>query len=51
MSMLTFYLNRAGSGLSASRRTVLEEAKGKLRKLFGRPDAPRRSATRKTSAK
>jgi hypothetical protein len=39
MSMLTFYVNRAGKNLPASRRRVLEEAKDELRHLFGR-DAP-----------
>jgi hypothetical protein len=34
MSMLTFYINRAGKDLSASRRRTLEAAKGELRKLF-----------------
>lgn len=37
MSMLTFYVNRAGKGLSASRRRALESAKGELRKLFHKP--------------
>jgi hypothetical protein len=36
ISMLTFYLNRAGKNLSASRRHVLERAKAELRRLFGR---------------
>jgi Protein of unknown function (DUF3175) len=36
MSMLTFYINRGGEGLSASRRRTLESAKGELRRLFGR---------------
>lgn len=36
MSMLVFYLNRAGTNLPASRRRVLEQAKGELRRLFGR---------------
>lgn len=36
MSMLTFYLNRAGKSLSDDQRQVLEEAKGELRKAFGR---------------
>lgn len=36
MSMLTFYINRAGTNLSASRRRVLEGAKAELRRLFGR---------------
>ncbi len=34
MSMLTFYLNRAGKNMSASRKRTLEAAKGELRKLF-----------------
>ena len=37
MSMLTFYINRAGKNLPASRRRVLENAKGELRKAFGKP--------------
>lgn len=36
MSMLTFYINRAGDGLSKERRAVLEAAKDELRKAFGR---------------
>jgi len=36
MSMLTFYINRAGEGLPEERRHVLEAAKGELRKAFGR---------------
>lgn len=36
MSMLNFYLNRAGKGLSASRRRTLERAKDELRRLYGR---------------
>ncbi|WP_420142635.1 DUF3175 domain-containing protein [Sphingomonas sp.] len=36
MSMLTFYINRAGKGLSAARRRKLELAKDELRKLFHR---------------
>jgi len=36
MSMLTFYINRAGDNLSASQRDVLERAKGELRKEFGK---------------
>jgi uncharacterized protein DUF3175 len=34
MSMLTFYLNRAGKNMSASRKRTLEAAKGELRRLF-----------------
>lgn len=36
MSMLNFHLNRAGKGMSASQRDVLERAKDELRKLYGR---------------
>src|SRR5262245_7963104 len=34
MSMLTFYINRAGKNLSKGRLRVLERAKGELRKVF-----------------
>jgi uncharacterized protein DUF3175 len=37
MSMLTFYINRAGKNLPAARRRALERAKVELRKQFGRP--------------
>jgi len=36
MSMLTFYLNRAGKNLRPARRKVLESAKEELRKLYHR---------------
>jgi hypothetical protein len=36
MSMLNFYINRAGKHLDASQRDVLKHAKDELRKLFGR---------------
>jgi uncharacterized protein DUF3175 len=36
MSMLTFYMNRAGRNLPPERKRTLEAAKGKLRALFGR---------------
>ncbi len=36
MSMLTFYINRAGSNLPDDRRKVLEQAKDELRRAFGR---------------
>lgn len=36
MSMLTFYINRAGSGLPETQRDRLEKAKNELRKAFGR---------------
>jgi len=34
MSMLTFYINRAGKNLPASRRKTLESAKDELRAAF-----------------
>ncbi len=36
MSMLTFYINRAGKNLSARRQRILDRAKAELRKAFGR---------------
>ncbi len=36
MSMLNFYLNRAGKTLTGPRKRVLQDAKVELRKLFGR---------------
>jgi hypothetical protein len=36
MSMLTFYINRAGKGLPKTRRHTLETAKDELRALYGR---------------
>lgn len=43
MSMLTFYINRAGRNLPAARKRTLERAKDRLRALFGCP--PRRRAS------
>ena len=40
LSMLTFYVNRAGRTLSAARRRKLDQAKGELRAVFGEePDS------------
>jgi hypothetical protein len=36
MSMLTFYINRAGKNLPAGRKKILQKAKDELRKLYGR---------------
>lgn len=36
LSMLNFYINRAGSNLSAGRRRILMRAKQELRRQFGR---------------
>ena len=41
MSMLCFFINRAGKNLAPRQRRVLEEAKWELRKLFGRTNATR----------
>jgi hypothetical protein len=37
MSMLTFYINRAGKQLPKTQRARLEAAKDELRDLFGKP--------------
>ena len=42
MSMLVFYMNRAGKNLSEEDRDRLEKAKDELRKAFGR--APKNEA-------
>jgi hypothetical protein len=47
MSMLNFFINRAGSGLAEPRRRVLEAAKDELRKAFGRNTRAPERATRK----
>ncbi len=36
MSMLTFYINRAGKNLPERRKKILEKAKDELRRLYGR---------------
>lgn len=42
MSMLNFYINRAGKKLPQRQRAILEKAKDELRELFGRPRADQR---------
>jgi hypothetical protein len=37
MSMLSFYINRAGTKLDPAQRSRLEAAKDELRVLYGRP--------------
>lgn len=37
MSMLNFYINRAGKNLPAKQRKILEKAKNELRGLYGKP--------------
>lgn len=48
MSMLTFFVNRAGRNLAPGRRRTLERAKDELRRLYGRwrPDPDVRNASR-----
>jgi hypothetical protein len=36
MSMLNFYINRAGKNLPISQKKILENAKDELRKVFGK---------------
>ena len=36
MSMLVFYINRAGANLDEDQKDILEQAKQELRKLYGR---------------
>jgi len=44
LSMLTFYMNRAGAKLSRERKRVLERAKDELRRLYGRAPRTHRAA-------
>ncbi|PYQ50569.1 MAG: hypothetical protein DMF59_10440 [Acidobacteria bacterium] len=46
MSMLTFYINRAGKNLSKTDRARLDAAKDELRRLYGRPANSTRSRSR-----
>ncbi len=39
MSMLNFYINRAGKNLTAKRLRILRRAKDELRKLYGKETA------------
>ena len=48
MSMLTFFINRAGKNLPAARRRTLEAAKDELRVLFHRPTRRARKPARKS---
>lgn len=42
LSMLVFYINRAGGQLDPAQRIRLEQAKDELRMLYGRPRAEKR---------
>ena len=48
MSMLNFYINRAGSQLPKAQHARLEQAKDELRDLFGKP---RKTAIRRRPPK
>jgi hypothetical protein len=37
MSMLNFYVNRAGKNIPAAKKSIINRAKDELRKLYGRP--------------
>jgi len=54
LSMLTFYINRAGANLPQARRRTLMRAKDELRKQFGRAPsrrgAPPRAAQRRAGS-
>ncbi len=47
MSMLTFYINRAGKQLSGAQRRRLEAAKDELRDLYGKGKADRKKKGRR----
>jgi Protein of unknown function (DUF3175) len=49
MSMLNFYINRAGSKLPQAQRNRLQVAKDELRSLYKRPRAAAARATRATA--
>ena len=36
MSMLVFYINRAGKNLNENQKVILQQAKDELRKLYGK---------------
>ncbi len=51
MSMLNFYINRAGKNLSQKRREKLEQAKDELRTLFGKEQDQQQKNKKRTSRK
>jgi hypothetical protein len=51
MSMLTFYINRAGANLSAARLKALNGAKDELRRLYGKPVPGRAGARAKAGSR
>jgi len=51
LSMLTFYINRAGRNLPARKKRVLNEAKAALKSLFGKNAKRRAKKKAKKSAR
>jgi hypothetical protein len=51
MSMLNFYINRAGKNLPAAQKRILERAKEELRGLFGRSSPKRDSSSGRSHAR
>jgi hypothetical protein len=51
MSMLTFYLNRAGRKLPKTQRARIEAAKDELRDLYGKPRTGRTPIARRRTGK
>lgn len=51
LSMLTFYLNRAGKNLPAGRRRTLMRAKDELRRQFGRTQPRKRARSRRATTR
>jgi Protein of unknown function (DUF3175) len=51
MSMLNFYVNRAGKNLPMQRRRRLEAAKQELRRLYGKQTAKRAATAKQRSTR
>jgi hypothetical protein len=51
ISMLTFYINRAGHNLAPDQKKTLEQAKDVLRDLFGKEPAAKKATANKLTAK
>ncbi len=51
LSMLTFYLNRAGKNLPAGRRRTLMRAKDELRRQFGRTQPRKQTRSRRATTR
>ncbi len=51
MSMLVFYINRAGKGLSEAEKQKLEKAKDELRALYGKDASVKKKKSKKSRKK